>query len=359
MSGHPPDSPESPREEPKYPAEILDEKHLVVSDEKHTVVEWPPASPSLASLTSATILGPEPDFPFLSGSFAEPDYYYAAAFDEAEEEARQPELDSAPIASVPTNTRAVVPPAHQTHTTHLHSSQPSLQHSQQQSDQSPQQPSHQPPHQHSQDYTGHPLTPPGVDSNPTTYGSQAQNKKNGYMTPPSLSLKLFPSVDSLSRLATSPQRPRDIVAEPYRPGIPTASAATSKSNLLAPSSQLLALPPLAQDPMQPLTPSKPSRSPLRKLFKEALSPGLLAGRLGRSKDKAHKRPKSSGANIVIGSPSIVQQRLSPGAGLRMHYPQASVNSNSRNGSLPDLSDQRKPSGERVLFGVQHSDGRPF
>lgn len=315
-----PGSPSSPKEDPKFPAEI--------SDEKYAVLETPTGSPSLKSLVSATITGPEPDFPFLAATYGgpEPDYYYPT---EGVVVPSHRQVDRVPDGSYPVEPSKV-----------------GLQ---------------QPP------YAQGPAESPLLNIYDTGYG-QANSSKKREMPPPALNLKLFPSTDSVSRGPSSPRVPRaqDAVPESGSSIIPPSQPHLNLTGSNSFNPNLLALPPLAQEPMPPRgdssTPIKSSRSPLKKLFKDALSPVLLAGKLKRDKDKPPRRGKNSSDNNLAKGATIAHAQFVPG-----HMRAGSANGNGSidttspipKGNPATFPDDRRPSGERVFYGAPGSDGRPF
>ncbi|CAF9903137.1 MAG: hypothetical protein GOMPHAMPRED_000104 [Gomphillus americanus] len=325
-----PASPRSPKEEPKFPLEI--------SDEKQTVVEMPPVSPGLKSLTSATVTGPEPDFPFLSATYGgpEPDYYYySTSFDEPEETSPRR-----------TNSELAAPNA----TEKSRNEHP-------QQDNGMPQPSaanHNENEQQQQSImidTEDSMQSSQPGSFPTAYRQNSMSKRREG-PPPALSLKLFPSMDSMSRAAISPRspRPQDLIAESGRSMVTLPIPNLSTSNLM---------PPVTQEQAAPVTAQKPNRSPLKKLFKDALSPSLLTSRLKR--DKSHRRGRSSIEKSLAKDAAIANAQTATGMAQThgLNGTSDSASSLLRKGSMPVLPDGRRPSGERVLYGMPGSDGNPF
>ena len=325
-----PESPGSPKEEPKFPLEI--------SDEKQTVVEVPPISPSLKSLTSATVTGPEPDFPFLSATYSGPApdyYYYSTSFDEPEE-----------IPPRSTNSELATPNAAGYHSKNERRQQengipqPSAtDYNENEQQQVPTEIDDEDPTQSSQ---------PG--SFPTAYRQNSVSKRREG-PPPALNLKLFPSMDSISRAAISPRspRPQDLIAESGRSMVTLPVPNLSTSSLM---------PPGVQEQAAPITAQKPNRSPLKKLFKDALSPSLLSSRLKR--DKGHRRGRSSVEKSLAKDATIANAQITSGMA-QQHGSNESSDTASlfRKGSMPVMSDGRRPSGERILYGMPGSDGHPF
>ena len=337
-----PGSPSSPKEDDKFPAEI--------SDEKHTVVEAPNVSPSLQSLVSATITGPEPDFPFLAATYGgpEPEYYYPT------EEVTPPLRSRADRDS---SERRLMEPSN------LTSNQFS--------------------------YTQDSVQPPPVLNNYPTIQGRASSLKKREGPPPALNFKLFPSTDSVSRGPSSPYVPRvqDTITESGRPTIPPSLPHLNLTHSNPSNPNLLALPPLTQEPMtilnsNPNPPLKSTRFPLKKLFKGALSPVLLVGKLKRDKDKdkdkTHRRGKSSnssnstdktlakGATIAHAAQFVAQQQpvihsRSGNGSIDTSIATSTMRNGNGNGigNPPILSDGRRPSGERIFYGGPGADGRPF
>ena len=248
-----------------------------------------PPSPTLATLTSATVTGPEPDFPFLSATVngPEPEFPFESSpavsktTTETSTTSKHPQLVQRIAAATQSDSDSSSLPKPSMTTT---SSQTSTSN---------------PP----------PVAPPF---------ERARRRD----VPPNLNLKLFPPPDQYTR-ATSPRSPRQME---LRPIIPDPSIATqggrsftpnnlsfSNTNNIQPNNtsnpSLLTVPyggggPGADLNVEPdhLTPglgtAKPPKSPgWRRVF----SPGILTAKLRSDKDKGsgrkgHKRGGSSGDN---------------------------------------------------------------